>query len=128
MHHRSLQNLHTKAKRRPEGYLADVLAHASEVNEAEGWYTLTDYDFRTLRKRWTPKQERRKAFLKKRWRGPGDVVEWLASLAGFKAAPGCGCKSWKKKFNRAGWLGWWKLIPAWITETRKTTQGENRVQ
>lgn len=53
MKHRSLDNLKRKAAGRPEGYLADVRAHAQEWNEAEGWYTLADDDFAALRLKWT---------------------------------------------------------------------------
>jgi len=50
---RSLANLRRKAAQRPPGYLQAALDAAEEVNEREGWYTLSDEAFMELRKRFS---------------------------------------------------------------------------
>lgn len=49
----TLANLAERARNRPPGYQADVLAHA--VNVTAATYSLSDEDFAMLRQKWTPR-------------------------------------------------------------------------
>lgn len=57
---RSLQNLISNSTRRGDGYMADVLSHATEVNQKEKWYVLRAGAFEMLRAKWAPPTEPKK--------------------------------------------------------------------
>lgn len=47
--------------------------------------------------------------------GPGDAIHAVVLVGTLGLVGACAtCRSWRQDFNRAGWRGFWKLLPAWV--------------
>lgn len=105
----SVAAIERAAARRSPGYV-DAYRDAAYKATATHLYLSRDEQNRMVRE-WRPLMER--------IGGPGDVVARAASACGVNATPGCGCRSWRARFNRAGWRGFWRLIPEWVRHLAK---------
>ena len=96
---RSMGNLKRRGLRMPKGYVRDVLAHAVEINQEGGWYTLTPEAFEYLRAKWLRRKHRR------RLPPPGTLVARVLRAVGIRRRKKCRCGERQVAMDRGGWTG-----------------------